>query len=411
MKSYPPIAAFHAVAVTLTLCAPLSAADLLVDASATPGTYPTIQAAINAAQPGDRILVMPGSYPAFSVTKSITILGLGTSPGSVIAAGVHLGLGFPNQNYHVSIGRLRLDAGPFAPLAVSGQELGVGQIEFESVEVAGGFRLLVGEPGFVLSLANCTVIGDIGQGFDGATCNIAAPAPSYVSITRSRFQGARGDLFAAQPPLAGLLLDRGVTAEIAQCSITGGRGGIAQAGAAGLEVRQAQVRMLGTGSMVTGGNGGTGAAGGAGLRTTSTVFHGSAMVAGGAGTPNGAVVSGGGTLLPAVGITPELEVRMDQALSGPAVVGTGTRVAWQLDADGGSGLVVMSIALGNTQPAPLDRIWLELGPAVVMPNDVDFVMPPLGAFVGLPVFCQGIAVDPANNAFPTTAPYALHIDG
>src|SRR5690606_20986402 len=122
--------------------------------------------------------------------------------------------------------------------AVSGQELGVGKIEFESVQVEGGFRLLAGEPGFVLSLANCTVTGDLGQGFDGATCNIAAPAPSYFSLTRSRFQGARGDLFAGQPPLAGLLLDRGVTTQLEQCEIRGGRGGIAQAGAAGLHVRQ-----------------------------------------------------------------------------------------------------------------------------------------------------------------------------
>ena len=126
----------------LLLGAAVPAADLFVDANGTPGTYATVQAAILAAQPGDRILVLPGSYPAFSITKAIHIVGVGTEPSSVVVGGVHLGLGFPNQNYHVSLSRLRIDAGPTSPTAVSGQELGVGRIEFDSVEVEGGFRLL-----------------------------------------------------------------------------------------------------------------------------------------------------------------------------------------------------------------------------------------------------------------------------
>lgn len=393
----------------LSLCAALSATDRIVDAVGGPGTYPTVQAAINAALPGDRVLIRAGVYPGFSVTKSIHVLGVGTDIGDVVVGPVHLGLGFPNQNYHVSIAHLRIDAGPVAPLAVSGQELGAGQIEFESVQVEGGFRLLAGEPSFVLSMANCTVIGDIGQGFDGGTCTIAAPAPSYFTITRCFFQGARGDLFAAQPPLAGLLLDRGVTAQIEQCQMRGGRGDIAQAGAPGLYVRQAQVRSFGAGSVATGGDGGIAAAGGPGVRTTSTVQHGTVTVAGGIGTPNGPTVAGGGALLPAGGIVPELQFAIDGGLVGPVSVRPGTPVAWHLACPVG-GVVLMSIAIGDPRPAPLDRLVVDPGLSQFLPADADFVVPPLGDFQGLPLFFQAVALDPAST-YPATAAYAVHVDG
>ena len=32
----------------------------------------------------------------------------------MVVGGVHLGLGFPNQDYRVSLARLRIDAGPLA---------------------------------------------------------------------------------------------------------------------------------------------------------------------------------------------------------------------------------------------------------------------------------------------------------
>lgn len=401
---------YQASLCTLVLCASLRAADLIVDSAGGPGTFPTIQAAMLAAQPGDRILVQPGVYPSFSVTKSISIYGMGSAVDAVVVGGIHLGLGFPNQNYHVSISRLRVDAGAAAPLAVSGQELGVGKIEFESVQIAGGFRLLAGEAGFVLSLANCTVTGDIGQGFDGATCNVAAPAPSYFSITRCRFQGARGDLFAAQPPLAGLLLDRGVTAQIAQCDIRGGRGGLAQTGAAGLYVRQAQVRSLGTATTVRGGDGGTAAAGGPGVLTTSTIFRGSATLNGGLGTTDGPAVAGTGTVLPASNISPELEVVVDQTTSGPVIIGSGTHIAWHLESAGAPGFVLLSWAIGGPLPAPLDRLLMDPLVASFMPTDLDVVLPSFGDFVGLPLFLQGVSIDVPYNAILGTAPVALHLD-
>ncbi|HEX5052239.1 MAG TPA: hypothetical protein VFZ65_10735 [Planctomycetota bacterium] len=410
MKSHFHAATFPSFACALVLCASVRATDLLVDPTGAPGTFATIQAALVAAQPGDRILVQPGVYPSFSVTKSITILGMGSSVDAVVVAGIHLGLGFPNQHYHVSISRLRVAPGPLAPLAVSGQELGVGQIEFESVQIDGGFRLLSGEPGFVLSLANCSVVGTVGQGFDGATCHVASPAPSTFSITRCQFQGAPGDLFVAQPPLAGLLLDRGVTAQIAQCVIRGGNGGLAQAGAPGLDVRQAQVRSLGTMSTIRGGDGGAGACGGPGVLTTSTVFYGSATVTGGPGSPNGPVAAGTGTLLPSTGTDPELQVAVNQTMSGPVLVGSGTHLAWHLASAGAPALVLVSPAIGNPLPPPLDQLLIDPASSILMATTLDLVLPSFGAFVGLPLFGQGVSLDVAHNTLLATAPFALHLD-
>ncbi|MBL8749055.1 MAG: hypothetical protein JNK78_07845 [Planctomycetes bacterium] len=393
-----------------TLAVALPATDLVVQAGGPPGTYPTVQAAIVAAQPGDRVLVMPGAYPAFSVTKAISVYGMGTSSSDVVVAGVHFGLGFPNQGYRVSIARLRIDAGPLAPLAVTGQELGTGQIEFESVEVFGGFRLLAGEPGFVLSLANCTVEGDVGQGFDGGTCHVAAPAPSTFTITRSRFRGSRGDLFAAQAPLAALVLDRGATVRIEQCSLSGGEGGVAQAGAPGLHVRLAQVKSLGGGSSVYGGNGGSGAAGGPGVKTTSTVFRGTATVVGGIGAPNGPIVAGGGSLLATAAGSPELVFLVDQTQNGPVVVRAGTDLEWHL-ASSLPGVVLMSPILQSPLPAPYDSLVVAPATALFLPVDAAFAMPSLGDLRGLPLFFQGVAIDAANGAYPATAAFAIHVDG
>ncbi len=245
-------------------------------------------------------------------------------------------------------------------------------------------------------------------GLSLACVSVAAPAPSTVSITRCEFTGAPGDLFAAQPPLAGLLLDRGATVQIAQCAIRGGNGGIAQAGAPGLDVRQADVRSLGTLSTIRGGDGGPGAIGGPGVRTTSTVFYSTSTITG--GTPNGPAVAGTGALLPSTTASPELHVAVDQTTSGPALVGSGTHLVWHLAASGAPAVVLVSFAIGNPQPAPFEQLLIDPGTALLMSNDFDVVLPSFGAFVGLPLFGQGASLDVVHNTIRATAPFALHLD-
>lgn len=67
------LALFISVAVGMAVQAPTT---WIVDASGGPGTnFTQLQPAINAASPGDLILVRPGSYGNFDLSKALTILG------------------------------------------------------------------------------------------------------------------------------------------------------------------------------------------------------------------------------------------------------------------------------------------------------------------------------------------------
>ena len=80
----PTCASLSFWASLVMLCSsPLFAADLNV-----PADYTTIQAAIDAAEDGDRILIAPGAYDEFlnAGTKAITLVGTGGSAQTVIDA-------------------------------------------------------------------------------------------------------------------------------------------------------------------------------------------------------------------------------------------------------------------------------------------------------------------------------------
>jgi hypothetical protein len=71
---------FHVVLSCALSALPAFAGDLLVDPSAGAPAFTTIQAAINAANVGDRILVAPGLYPErLSISKGIELVGAGPS--------------------------------------------------------------------------------------------------------------------------------------------------------------------------------------------------------------------------------------------------------------------------------------------------------------------------------------------
>jgi hypothetical protein len=86
------------------LVAPVAAADLYVGGTGTPN-YPDIQAAVDAAQPGDTILVASGSYPGFRVTKGLSIVGL---DAATVTGSLPFGWGAPLSAVLASPGLLRL---------------------------------------------------------------------------------------------------------------------------------------------------------------------------------------------------------------------------------------------------------------------------------------------------------------
>src|SRR5688572_33112181 len=86
---------------------PALAATIIVDDNSGPGVdFTTISAAITAAQPGDLILVLDGSYSGFTLSKGLTVKGSGvvTVQGSVEIANVPAGISA--QVLEVNIARL-----------------------------------------------------------------------------------------------------------------------------------------------------------------------------------------------------------------------------------------------------------------------------------------------------------------
>ena len=89
---------FHVVLSCALSALPAFAGDLLVDPSAGAPAFTTIQAAINAANVGDRILVAPGLYPErLSISKGIELVGAGPSLTQVRPTQVNGGFITPAQ--------------------------------------------------------------------------------------------------------------------------------------------------------------------------------------------------------------------------------------------------------------------------------------------------------------------------
>lgn len=66
----------HVLAGLTALCIAAPSAEsgvLTVDSQGTPGTFPDIQGAVQAATPGDIVLVRGGNYAGFQISKSITV--------------------------------------------------------------------------------------------------------------------------------------------------------------------------------------------------------------------------------------------------------------------------------------------------------------------------------------------------
>ncbi len=66
-----------------------------------PDQYPTIQAAVDAAQPGDRIVIGPGDYAGAVITQPVEVQGNG--PTTRITSGAP---GFPSAGFYVALNQL-----------------------------------------------------------------------------------------------------------------------------------------------------------------------------------------------------------------------------------------------------------------------------------------------------------------
>ncbi|QAA76238.1 MAG: hypothetical protein BIP78_0472 [Candidatus Bipolaricaulis sibiricus] len=77
-----------------------------------PGDYPTIQAAISAAEPGDTIIVAAGTYiENLNITKAVTISGVGKDLVILQPKSAGYGIGVSGAGNNVTIENITITAG------------------------------------------------------------------------------------------------------------------------------------------------------------------------------------------------------------------------------------------------------------------------------------------------------------
>src|SRR5262245_45870285 len=111
------------------------AADWIVDATGAQSSFTTIDPAMVQSTPGDRILVLPGSYPAVHFSRGVEVIGMGDEPGDVVVARVDFHVNIPNDDFDAVLSNLRVcGSGAADSISISGNELSAGTFLIDSVE-------------------------------------------------------------------------------------------------------------------------------------------------------------------------------------------------------------------------------------------------------------------------------------
>jgi len=169
-----------------------------------PTTHPTIQAAINAALPGDTVLVLPGTYVERIdfLGKSITVRGTAGAAATTI-----------NGNQGGSVVTFAANEPPTATLEGFTITNGLGVLQFAAIlpqAAAGGIMCVNASP----TIRRCVVRGN-----QGGTGSLATPSIPVGGI------GGPGGILA-----------RGSALRLIECEVidnVGGRGGMSSLGVAG----------------------------------------------------------------------------------------------------------------------------------------------------------------------------------
>jgi hypothetical protein len=287
------------------------------------GAFANVAAALAAAQPGDTILVEPGTYGPFQVDKSVRIAA--TGPGVEIAAFgvnairvVNLPAGAEVGLFGIKVRANPVGAVPHASVVV---ENNLGTVLLSDVWIdcvfAGIGLLAVGSERVLLVDCRIDDCGSLGAPQNGALESLN----SNVYLTATRIQGQSGaGGFAASGDHAMTAIGGSVT--LWRSELLGGAGVLGKGflvvpiGGDGLRVTDTAVRHFGgPGSLIAGGNGAFGgflmpAAGGTGLRLIGSA---NAVV-------QDAVVLKGGLAPAPGGPTPDALVSPSSSLSGDSTL-------------------------------------------------------------------------------------------
>lgn len=213
-----------------------------------PGSFASVQAAIDAATDGDLIRVKPGSYSGFTLAgKSLTIIGESTSPpptqNIVIFSSTITAIG---ANQRVLLRSIRILGGSLSTAGLTISNC-VGPVILEETAITQGGSLTISEQPMVLAqnsarilLTRCFVHGNdrINKTLPIVFphgCGLAV-AGSTVSAYETTIQGGTGspassllggnpNIFAGTPGGPGVLLFSG-SLFVSGSSIIGGTGGV-----------------------------------------------------------------------------------------------------------------------------------------------------------------------------------------
>lgn len=181
-----------AAVVLGSVLSPLAASTLTVGPPGSGAGFSDIQPAIDAAQPGDTILVLPGSYTSFKLTKPLDLLGAGSGVvqvGSPVQAPIMVS-GIPAGSEAVLSG-FRVSDHPSIKLFAS-----AGSVTLHDVVLLGGFDLSSGcEPGaglFVSGCARVMVLSSTVRGMSGVAGDGLQAQFSEVWLIDSQVDGGDG---------------------------------------------------------------------------------------------------------------------------------------------------------------------------------------------------------------------------
>jgi len=377
------------------------ASDLVVDATGAAGAFANVNQAMAVAVPGDRILVMPGTYPAFQFERGVAVLGMGATADDVRIARVDFHVSIPNVGYDALLSNVTAGDGlPLDALAITGNELNPGSFVVDGVIVKGGVFLGGGANGFYALLSNSSVDTPPGHGFAGAAVYLGGKPGFSADIVNSRIDG--WDAAPAQGVGAGtaLLLAGGMRARIAGSTIRGGDGaGALPAGADAIRSGGASavvsLRMDGS-TIVHGGDAAAGGAGGDGVDVFVTTELGEAHVSGGAGSPSGVPFPQAPPVPQPVGAHLGIDPPHADAL-GQTFLVSGDALTLAIDAPANLAAIAISFQLDMPSPGLFLCLHQPFG-LLVFGNHIDALVPTIPGLdlPGVMVFGQGF-VRPAQG--------------
>ena len=400
-----------------TLCVPAicQGVDRYVDGTGAGGAYMTITGAMLASAPGDRILVLPGTYPAFQFSRGVHVIGLGTDPSQVVVARIAYHVSIPALNYDTLISNLTVSSNnPLDVLSIHGNELAPGTLTIDGCVLQNGVYLRGGEQGFYALINNTSVTPPTGHGFTGEACYLGGPG-NYVEVRNTRIQAWDADQALGVPAGVALRLAAGTTARVIGGEITGGDGAGSPApftsgGDAIVSIIPGTVSLDLTGGVqVTGGAASGAAPGGHGTAIHGSVKIESAFVSGGAGVPAGLTHA---VAQPSSSSSVHLVMNPGfQYAQGGVSLSPGQSLSVVLGS--GLGLGALGISLGVELPSGSNFVTLALSQMVVIPmSSWSATIPnvPGLSIPGLMVYIQGVTLDPVSGSVNISDTAAVRID-